>query len=161
MPSSFTASPSAQPQQWLARAVLCMASAAAPPVVLCQPATATVLIQPDELMPPRMVLCERELAGRSDNRAEHQRLLHTCLLRRFEGERMVERQCKRQSASLNTQTARHEAQRDCERQALSVSYKSLPRRPPPPPPPPRPAPLPSIPSATPSVTIIMPASGEM
>ncbi|MDO5288256.1 MAG: hypothetical protein Q4F13_01290 [Pseudomonadota bacterium] len=160
MSSLFTAPPAAQPRHWLARAVLCAASAAAPPA-LSQPATATVLIQPDELMPPRMVLCERELGGRGEDRAAYQRLLNTCLSRRFEGERMVERQCKRQTAGVDGQAARHAAQRDCERQALAVSYKNLPRRPPPPPPPPRPMPLPINPTVTPSVTIIMPAAGDM
>ncbi|QTD45541.1 hypothetical protein [Ottowia testudinis] len=110
------------------------------------------LIQPDELLPTRMVLCQREVDSGARDRADK---LRTCLARRLEGERVVERDCKRQSGGVSGNAARAQAQRACERQALGVPSTELPRRPPPPPrPKPEPDAVPAVPLSS------MPAAGE-
>ncbi|MFT4193246.1 hypothetical protein, partial [Ottowia sp.] len=98
-----------------------------------QPAGAP-LVQAGEPLPTRFVLCQREIAGQA---GERQPLLRACLARRLEGERIVERNCRRQAASVAGGAARHQAQRDCLRQALAVPSGELPKAPPPAP---RPAP---------------------
>lgn len=88
------------------------------------------LVHPDELLPTRMVLCQREVTAIESDRKDR---LRACLARRLEGERLIERNCKRQAGSVSGVAARAQAQRDCERQALAVPSTELPRRPPPPP----------------------------
>ena len=94
--------------------------------------TSPTLVYPDELLPTRMVLCQREVGG-AERERDRSAKLRTCLARRLEGERMVERNCKRGAGSVNGASARAQAQRACERQALGVPSSELPRRPPPPP----------------------------
>ena len=118
-------------------------------------AAAPVLVYPDELLPPRMVLCQRELGPAAQNR---QRQLRTCLARRLEGERVIERQCRRQAAGVSGGVgARSQAQRACERQALAVPSSELPRRPPPPP---RPAAAPEPAPVATQAPVPQPAAGE-
>lgn len=116
---------------------------------------ASALVQADELLPTRMVLCQREMAGTSGDRKAQ---LRTCLARRLEGERLVERHCRRQVESVRGASERLAAQRACERQALAVPSSELPRRPPPPKPAPQPPTDGSLaPSAGPAP---MPAAGD-
>nr|MBP6665589.1 hypothetical protein [Ottowia sp.] len=70
--------------------------------------------------------------------------------------RMVERNCKREAGSVNGASARAQAQRACERQALGVPSSELPRRPPPPP---KPKAEPGAASAA-APTPTMPAAGD-
>jgi hypothetical protein len=88
------------------------------------------LVAPDEPLPTRFVLCHREVQGMA---GERQALMRTCLARRLEGERLVERQCRGQVAGVRGVAARQTAQRACERDALAVVSTELPRRPPRPP----------------------------
>ena len=113
------------------------------------------LVYPHELLPTRMVLCQREVGAVERDRKGK---LRTCLARRLEGERIVERNCKRQAGGVSGVAARTQAQRDCERQALAVPSTELPRRPPPPP---RPRPAADVVTdAKPSVSTPQPAAGE-
>lgn len=133
-------------KRWLALGLFCASCAWA------QPAAPT-LVYPDELLPTRMVLCQREVgAVERDRRSK----LRTCLARRLEGERIIERNCKRQAGSVSGVAPRNEAQRDCERQALAVPSTELPRRPPPPP---KPKPTPDTATAVAAPTA-QPAAGE-
>lgn len=111
------------------------------------------LVRADELLPTRMVLCQREL-GSADRDRKAQ--LRTCLARRLEGERLVERQCKRQTLDVRGASERLAAQRACERQALAVPSSELPKRPPPRPQPP----LPEGALAAGTPPMAMPAGGE-
>ena len=92
-----------------------------------QPASAP-LVYEGEPLPVRFSLCQREIAGLA---GERPRLLRTCLARRLEGERIVERTCRRQAGAVTGAAARHQAQRDCLRQALAVPSGQLPKAPPP------------------------------
>ncbi|MDO5691251.1 MAG: hypothetical protein Q4G70_02080 [Pseudomonadota bacterium] len=113
------------------------------------------LVYRDELLPTRMVLCQREIGPTAKDRKSR---LSQCLARRYEGERVVERDCKRQASSVSGATARLQAQRDCERQALAVPFAKLPRRPPPPP---RPVSAPdAAPASAAPAPMVMPAAGE-
>ena len=115
-------------------------------------APAPNLVYPNELLPTRMVLCQREVdAGARDRSAK----LRACLARRLEGERMVERNCKREAGAVSGAAARTQAQRACERQALGVPSTELPRRPPPPP---KPKPAPDAAPQAPAAR--MPAAGD-
>ena len=131
-------------KRWTALGVLWATSAGAP--------AAPPLVLADELPPTRMVLCQREAAGVERDRNG---TLRTCLARRLEGERIVERNCKHQAVGVSGANARVQAQRDCERLALSVPSSELPRRPPPKPKPPA-APDASAVTAAPR----MPAAGD-
>jgi hypothetical protein len=77
-----------------------------------------------------MQLCEAELAA--VNGDTRKKVIGECLRRRLEGEKIVERDCKRQARevvvelSANTKQDMH---RQCMRSALQVSYTELPRRP--------------------------------
>ncbi len=103
------------------------AAYAAPPVQPT-PAPAAPLVQADELLPTRMVLCQREVGAAPRDRKGK---IRACLARRLEGERIIERNCKHQAGSVSGAAARAQAQRDCERQALAVPSGELPKRPPP------------------------------
>ena len=92
-----------------------------------QPAAGAVLVRADEPLPTRFVLCQREVGGQEGDR---QKLLRACLARRLEGERIVERNCRRQAGSVGGAAARQQAQRDCERLALAVPANELPKAPP-------------------------------
>ena len=70
---------------------------------------ASALVQADELLPTRMVLCQREVGG-AERERDRSAKLRTCLARRLEGERMVERNCKREAGSVNGASARAQAQ---------------------------------------------------
>ncbi|MFV0679879.1 hypothetical protein [Ottowia sp.] len=83
------------------------------------------LVRPGEPLPARMVLCQREV---SDQSGQRKKLLRACLVRRLNGERVVERQCRRQTSSVKGLTARHQARRDCEQLALAVPSTQLPDR---------------------------------
>ncbi|MFT3778645.1 MAG: hypothetical protein QM772_10315 [Ottowia sp.] len=102
-----------------------------------QPVSAP-LVYADEPLPTRFVLCQREIAGQA---GERQLLLRACLARRLEGERIAERNCRRQAAGVAGGAARHQAQRDCLRQALALPSGELPKAPPP-------APRPVVPEAS-------------
>ena len=119
--------------------------------------TSPTLVYPDELLPTRMVLCQREVGG-AERERDRSAKLRTCLARRLEGERMVERNCKREAGSVNGASARAQAQRACERQALGVPSSELPRRPPPPPKPKAEPGLGTEPSA--AAPARMPAAGD-
>ena len=119
------------------------------------PSVATVA----EPLPPRFVRCQREVAAQAGDR---QSLMRTCLARRLEGERVVQRDCKRQVSGAKGVHARQAAQLACERQALSVVSTELPRASAPAP---RPvlAAEPRRPAATGMMSVgtaTLPASGE-
>ena len=141
----------------LATAGAACAQGAAAPVA---PATPS-LIAPGEPLPPRFVLCQREV---STLQGERKALMRTCLARRLEGERVVQRDCKRQVSSVKGVPARQSALHDCERQALAVASSELPRGAPP-----APRPTPSAvaearrapPAVVPVTTVPrMPSAGE-
>ena len=90
--------------------------------------TSPTLVYPDELLPTRMVLCQREVGAAARDRKGK---IRACLARRLEGERIVERNCKRQASAVSGAAARTLAQRDCERTALAVPAGELPKRAPP------------------------------
>ena len=131
--------------------------------VWAQAPASGALVRADEALPSRLALCQRELG--STKSEDRQRLLRACLLRRLEGERIVERSCRRQVAGAGAGAERQQAQRACERQALAVSSAELPK-----PPPPAPRPVPALNSdgagasaGTPpaaDVTARKPAAGE-
>lgn len=81
-------------------------------------------------LPTRMVLCQHEFGPNAA--AERNAQLRACLARRLEGERVVERDCKRQTAGVTGAQSRRLAMRDCEQMALNVPSSELPRRAPPP-----------------------------
>lgn len=116
-----------------------------------QPAAGVPLVRADEPLPQRFTLCQRELAGQT---AERQRLLRACLARRLEGERIVERNCRRQVGGVSGASARLQAQRDCERQALAVVSTELPKAPPP-----TPRPLPALDGGPGNAAVAPPAPG--
>ena len=137
--------------RWTASALLWASGWVAAQVA---PLPAPALVQAGELLPTRMVLCQRELAAADTDR---QARLRHCLARRLEGERVVERQCKRQAERVRPGPERLAAQRACERQALAVPFSELPQRPPPlAPPKPSPDGTPTS-AGTPPV---QPAAGE-
>lgn len=94
-------------------------------------APAPTLMYPGESFPTRFTLCQREVHGM---KGDHKQLLRRCLNRRLEGERLVERNCRRQTGGVSGVAARQLAQRDCVQTALAVPSDKLPKRPPPPPP---------------------------
>ena len=96
----------------------------------CAQGAAVLPTGSEEIRSTRFVMCQREVGGQSGDR---QALLRKCLARRREGERMVERDCRRQVGAVRGVAARQQAQLDCERRALAVPSSELPRRPPPPP----------------------------
>ena len=100
---------------------------------MAQGAPSPALVYADEVLPTRMVLCQRELGGID---ADRKARIRSCLARRLEGERIVERNCKRQAERVRAGPDRLAEQRTCERQALAVPFSDLPRRPPPQPRPP-------------------------
>ena len=108
---------------WMAGAVLAAASGAA----WAQGVNASPpLVSPDETLPPRFVLCQREVHGLEGDRKA---LMRSCLARRLEGERAVQRDCKRETGATKGAQARQKARIDCERRALSVASSELPRAP--------------------------------
>ena len=107
---------------WVLSAMLC-ASGTAWAQGAPTPAPAT-LVAPGEPLPPRFVLCQREVNAQPNERAAQMR---TCLARRLEGERVVQRDCKRQVGAVKGVQARQSAMLVCERQALSVASHHLPR----------------------------------
>ena len=109
--------------QWMAGAVLAAASGAA----WTQGAQANApLVASNEVLPPRFVLCQREVRGFEGDRKARMR---SCLARRLEGERAVQRDCKRETGATKGVQARQQAQIDCERRALSMPSSELPRAP--------------------------------
>ncbi len=79
-----------------------------------------------------MQMCEAELASVTGEARKKQ--ITDCLRRRLEGEKIVERDCKRQMREVAVDLAgasKLELQRQCVSRALQVSYSELPRRPPP------------------------------
>ena len=133
-------------KRWLACGLFCAGGAWAQ-------AAAPTLVYPDELLPTRMVLCQREVGAAERDRRSR---LRTCLARRLEGERLIERQCRRQASGVSGAAARSQAQRDCERQALAVPFAELPRRPPPQ----RPSPAATDTTADSAARVQQPAAGE-
>ncbi|HOB67735.1 hypothetical protein [Ottowia sp.] len=116
------------------------------------PAAAPALVHADEVLPTRMVLCQREFGAAERDRKGKMR---ACLARRLEGERIVERKCKQQAGNVSGAAARAQAQRDCERQALAVPAGELPKRPPP-----KPKAVPTsnaAPTSTPAIPVAPPA----
>ena len=105
---------------WIASAVLGAASSAS----WAQSAETPSLVLQGEPLPPRFVLCQREVSSGAGERAG---LMRTCLARRLEGERVVQRDCRRQVSGAKGVHARQAAQLACERQALSVVSTELPR----------------------------------
>lgn len=77
-------------------------------------------------LPTRMALCQHEVGP--DAAAERNARLRACLARRLEGERIVERDCKRQTAGVTGAQSRRLAVRECERMALNVPSSELPGR---------------------------------
>ncbi len=118
------------------------------------PAPAPVLVHADEVLPTRMVLCQREVGAAARDRKGK---IRACLARRLEGERIVERNCKRQASAVSGAAARTLAQRDCERTALAVPAAELPKRPPPKPKAPADS---ASPNKAAAPTPIQPAAGE-
>lgn len=106
---------------WVLSAMLC-ASGTAWAQGAPTPAPAT-LVAPGEPLPPRFVLCQREVNAQPNERAAQMR---TCLARRLEGERVVQRDCKRQVSGVKGVQARQSALLSCEREALSVTSQNLP-----------------------------------
>ena len=82
------------------------------------------LVAPGEPLPARMVMCQREVGAQQANRSN---LLHACLVRRLEGERAVDLQCRSKTGAVKGGTARQQARRECERVALAVPSSQLPR----------------------------------
>ncbi len=117
-------------------------------------APAPVLVHADEVLPTRMVLCQREVGASARDRKGK---IRACLARRLEGERLVERTCRHQAGSVSGAAARLQAQRDCERQALAVPSSELPKRPAPKP---KPKVSPAADAAPAKVTPTLPAAGE-
>jgi hypothetical protein len=77
-----------------------------------------------------MQMCEAELASLSGE--ARKKVIGECLRRRLEGEKIVERNCKRQVRDVEVELAaasRQDLHRQCMRTALQVSYTELPRRP--------------------------------
>jgi psiF repeat len=81
--------------------------------------------------PTRMQMCSTELDATSGD--ERKKLLSDCLRRRLEGEKIVERDCKRQvrDTAGDAGTTKEALQKQCVSRALQVGYTELPRRPPP------------------------------
>jgi hypothetical protein len=81
--------------------------------------------------PTRMQMCSTELGATSGD--ERKKLLSECLRRRLEGEKIVERSCKRQvrEMAVDAGSTKEELQKQCVSRALQVGYAELPRRPPP------------------------------
>jgi hypothetical protein len=107
---------------WVMSAVLCAASGTSG----AQSPVAPSLVKPDEPLPPRFVLCQREVNAQAGDRPS---LMRTCLARRLEGERAVERDCKRQVGAVKGVQARQAALLSCQRQGLSVASANLPSGP--------------------------------
>ena len=105
---------------WIASAVLGATNSAS----WAQSAETPSLVLQGEPLPPRFVLCQREVSSGAGERAG---LMRTCLARRLEGERVVQRDCKRQVGAVKGVQARQSAMLVCERQALSVASHHLPR----------------------------------
>lgn len=121
---------------------------------------APVLVHPGEAMPTRLTLCQREIRGMKGAREP---LMRRCLSRRLEGERIIERNCRRRVARIGGAVAQQQAQRECVQQALMVRSDELPKRPPPPPPVAPAAAVDAgqaIPAAVPAPASRLPAAGE-
>lgn len=119
-------------------------------------APAPALVQPGEALPTRFGMCQREVRHLQGDRRQ---LMRRCLARRLEGERIVERDCRRQAGQAGAGAARQQAQRECVRQALAMRSDELPKRPPPP----RAAPAVAadpMTSAVRSASSRLPAAGE-
>ena len=108
--------------RWSAAGLICVSSA-----VSAQPWAGGQRSGP---LPTRMVVCQHEVGPNAA--AERNAQLRACLARRLEGERVVERDCKRQTAGVTGAQSRRLAMRDCEQMALNVPSSELPRRAPPP-----------------------------
>ncbi len=115
---------------------------------------APALVQPGEALPTRFGMCQREVRHMQGDRKQ---LMRRCLTRRLEGERIVERDCRRQAGQAGA--ARQQAQRDCVRQALAMRSDELPKRPPPPPVAPAAA-VDQVTSTVKSASSRLPAAGE-
>lgn len=89
---------------------------------------APLLVAADEALPPRFVLCQREVQGAGADRSA---LMRACLARRLAGEKAVARNCRREAGAVKGHAARQAAQRECERHALAVPSSELPKAPPP------------------------------
>jgi hypothetical protein len=85
------------------------------------------------LIPTRMQFCNAEVT--LPDGSERKRVLRECLVRRAEGERLIERECRTQLSAVPFKTAadKHAAQKQCVLPRLQSSYLDMPRRPPPPP----------------------------
>lgn len=148
---------------WVLSVALATAGAAAWAQGTAAPATPSSpsLIAPGERLPPRFVLCQREVAAQE---GERKALMRNCLARRLEGERVVQRDCKRQVSGVKGVQARQSALLDCERQALAVASSELPRGAPPAPRPAPPAVTEARRAPSPVVPVAnvprMPAAGE-
>ena len=81
--------------------------------------------------PTRMQRCNAEVTSTAP--AERKRLLGDCLRIRLEGERLVERSCRRKFRELTVEAtaSKEEWQKQCVTAGLAASYAELPRRPPP------------------------------
>ena len=144
---------------WVLSAVLAAAGGAAWAQGAEVPAAPVPLIAEGESLPPRFVLCQREVGAQAGDRKA---LMRSCLARRLEGESVVQRDCKRQVGSVKGVQARQSALLACERQALAVASTELPRGAPP-----APRPAPSVtaearrPAANPSPVVPVGANGRM
>lgn len=139
---------------WVMGAVLCAASGTSG----AQSPGAPSLVAPGEPLPPRFVLCQREVQAQAGDRPS---LMRACLAKRLDGERAVERDCKRQVGAVKGVQARQSAMLTCQREALSVASADLPRGPAPAPrvaTGPRPAAPPVVPVG--AGVARLPASGE-
>lgn len=83
-----------------------------------------------EFVPTRMQRCTADLAGITGE-ATRKSKLSECLNRRLDAERIVERECRKQVASVPTenQAERIQLQQDCVSRSLQKHYAELPRRP--------------------------------
>jgi hypothetical protein len=81
--------------------------------------------------PTRMQMCSTELGAAAGD--ARKKLLGDCLRRRLEGEKIVERNCKRQvrEMTVDAGSTKEELHKQCVHRALQVGYAELPRRPPP------------------------------
>jgi hypothetical protein len=80
--------------------------------------------------PTRMQMCEAELASVTGD--ARKKTMGECLRRRLEGEKIVERDCKRQVREVAVElsgNSKQDMQRQCVRTALQASFTELPRRP--------------------------------
>jgi hypothetical protein len=92
-------------------------------------ASAPASPQTPVLIPTRMQFCNVEVT--LPDGSERKRVMRECLVRRAEGERLLERECRSQLSSVPFSSAsdKHQAHKQCLLPRLQISYQDMPRRP--------------------------------